>query len=549
MPPASEVRSRRRPGAARAALERLRAVPWLTRSLFAAGLTIFAISLWRALRALPEGEALFPLEDSLRDTARRTMWLEFLRHHWSIGTLCLLPALLSAIIKVRGLSLFLPVVVGSVWLTLYWAGADILKYYHRTLDDPLGMEPSPEAYWWKVGLMCAFLLSPPVLLWLYWRSTLMDRYLIRNFATPFFLCLGGLSGIMISMDLLNNMNHYAGQNMGPGALAIHFLGQMPLTLMLITEVSLLMASLFALGKMSRYNEVTAILTAGRSVFRMLLPLLIFGLWCALGLMALNFHLAPEAMMAKEKLKDGIRSSESLQDPGVIFRNRADFRTWVVHAIPYDQREGNEMREVTVVQQDATGETKEILMARKALWVPGRGDWHLYDVTRFKPDASGKLQRTERGSVSMTRSDWPETPGVMLQDKLDPEHLGVPSLLSCLKAGATLPAKVKARYETAVQWRFALPLRAFLIVLVAAPLGLVASRRNMLGGVSKAFGIFFFVYFAGTLALKAGEGAYVPPVMAAWSVNIIFAIAGVLIFIYRSRNRAARKWWQWILLRG
>jgi hypothetical protein len=38
-------------------------------------------------------------------------------------------------------------------------------------------------------------------------------------------------------------------------------------------------------------------------------------------------------------------------------------------------------------------------------------------------------------------------------------------------------------------------------------------------------------------------------MAAWSVNAVFAIAGVLIFIHRSRNRAPRSWRQRLFLRN
>ena len=94
----------------------------------------------------------------------------------------------------------------------------------------------------------------------------------------------------------------------------------------------------------------------------------------------------------------------------------------------------------------------------------------------------------------------------------------------------------ARYETVLQWRFALPMRCFLIVLLAAPLGIVASRRNVLGGVSSALGIFVTVFFLSTMLLKSGEGGYLPPFVGAWGVNLIFAATGLTLFWFRSRNR-------------
>ena len=50
--------------------------------------------------------------------------------------------------------------------------------------------------------------------------------------------------------------------------------------------------------------------------------------------------------------------------------------------------------------------------------------------------------------------------------------------------------------------------------------------------------FIAVFFLSNLLLKSGEGAYLPPFFAAWSVNIVFAVAGIALFWYRSRNRLA-----------
>jgi lipopolysaccharide export LptBFGC system permease protein LptF len=167
-------------------------------------------------------------------------------------------------------------------------------------------------------------------------------------------------------------------------------------------------------------------------------------------------------------------------------------------------------------------------------------WRFREVVHYAfSDDKGRLKNPRRTeSPLMEKTDWHETPGGMLNDKLNADYLGVPSLLSCLKSRETLPEKAIARYETDLQWRFALPFRCFLIVLLAAPLGIVASRRNVLGGVSAALGIFVAVFFLSTMLLKSGEGNYLPPWAAAWGINALFAAVGIVLFWYRSRNRAA-----------
>ena len=99
-----------------------------------------------------------------------------------------------AALRLRGRSLIFPVAVASLHLACYWIGTDLIENLHRSLNDPLGMEPSPAAYTAKLMLMATFALSPPVMLWLYYRSTMLDRYLLRNFLPPFALCLGSLEG-------------------------------------------------------------------------------------------------------------------------------------------------------------------------------------------------------------------------------------------------------------------------------------------------------------------------------------------------------------------
>ncbi len=523
-------------------LRRLRAIPWLTAAVFLCGLVpalILTITGWRSLMENRPGGVSF--SEGIQNVDLRSAWLEFFRAGWVRATWFLLPAALLAAVRLRGRALIFPVAVASVHLAIYWIGGDIIANLYRSLNDPLGMEPSSMAYSAKLVLMAAFALSPPVMLWLYYRSTVLDRYLLRNFFPPFALCQCGIVAIMISMDLLNNLTDYTAAGYGPGQIFMYYVSQMPLILVSITEAALLLATLFALGKMSRHNELTAMHSAGRSVLRVLLPLFVCGLWASVAVLAMNFQFAPDAMRIKEQTR-GSASSDSRPAAvtNVLYRNREARRTWYLHRVPYDLRPDNPMNEVYVWQQNAAGDLERCWFARHALWIPKSGAWQFREVVDYTfadPATGNPLPHPRRTTLpSVEQKDWPETPGGMLSDKLDPDYLGVPGLLSALKSRDALPDKVIARYQTVLQWRFALPLRCFLIVLLAAPLGIAASRRNVLGGVSAALGIFITVFFLSNILLKSGEGAYLPPFIAAWGVNLVFAAAGIALLWYRSRNR-------------
>jgi len=525
-------------------LHRLRGIPWLTAAVFVCGLVaalILTMAGWRSLMENRPGGVAFA--EGVQNVELRAAWLEFFRAGWMRATWFLLPAAVLAALRLRGRWLIFPMAVASAHVAVYWIGTDLIENLHRSLNDPLGMEPSPSAYTAKLMLMATFALSPPVMLWLYYRSTLLDRYLMRNFLPPFALCLGGIIAIMISMDLLNNLTDYTAAGYGPGQIILYYVSQMPLILVGITEAALLLATLFSLGKMSRHNELTAMHSAGRSVLRVLLPLLVCGLWASLAVLAMNFQFAPDAVRIKEQTRAGLGgAARPLAVFNILYRNREGLRTWYLHSVPYDLRADNPISEVYVWQQNGGGDITQCWFARRALWLPESGVWQFQQVMEFTfaDPATGKpLAHPRRTPLPfMEQKRWPETPGGMLSDKLDPDYLGVPGLLSALKSRASLPDKIIARYETVLQWRFALPLRCFLIVLLAAPLGIAASRRNVLGGVAAALGIFITVFFLSNLLLKSGEGAYLHPFIAAWSVNLVFAAAGIGLFWYRSRNRLA-----------
>ena len=194
-----------------------------------------------------------------------------------------------------------------------------------------------------------------------------------------------------------------------------------------------------------------------------------------------------------------------------------------------------------MQQDPKGNPKSMIVAKRAMWNPSRQNWTFYKaaVLDFTPGNALPVKRfLERLVIEEV---WKETPGSILSDRLNPDYLGVPELISYLRTNEALPERGLAKYESALHWRFALPFRCFLFVLLAAPLGIVSSRRGLLGGVTMAILLFMLVFFFAAVALKAGEGLYIQPWLGAWLVNGIFLLLGLVNLWMRSSNRALPSW--------
>ena len=75
-----------------------------------------------------------------------------------------------------------------------------------------------------------------------------------------------------------------------------------------------------------------------------------------------------------------------------------------------------------------------------------------------------------------------------------------------------------------------------MVLIAAPLGIVYSRRGVLGGVAASIIIFALIYFLSGSLVAAGQAGILPPFLAAWGTNFIFGGVGAVLLWARAKNR-------------
>ena len=104
---------------------------------------------------------------------------------------------------------------------------------------------------------------------------ILDRYVLRSFLEPFLLCFLGFLGILIIFDLHDNRNDFIEGKDRLHLIGVYYAHQIPHFILLCMPVGLLLALLYSLSRLSRSNEIISMLTAGRSVPRILIPLFIF----------------------------------------------------------------------------------------------------------------------------------------------------------------------------------------------------------------------------------------------------------------------------------
>ncbi len=533
-------------------LEAVRSAPNLTLIAALGGLTVLIVIVFQLARFYLSGEAGWEQVELIRGSGNDADFVaDFLLLLFKAGSWVLAPAFVLALIRGRGLGVVLPVALASLFIWGWWLTSELQTNFRAAFSSNLGETPSIDAYYGKLVIISLMLLSPGLVTWLYQRASILDRHVVRSFLTPFFLCFLGLMTLIIIMDLLNNGRDFVDAKFSFLDVLKFYGIQVPKILIEIIDISLLLALLHSLSRMSRYNEIISMVSCGRSLFRILLPLILLGMHLTLVAMACNYQWAPQAERRKEdmlKLAEGQekgrdrRGNKDLSGAkNVLFPSRTQQRLWFCKYIPLDHDKDHPIQGVRVYQKDKYFNTISSIYADKVWWSPRTRTW------KFRPAYT--IDYTQGDDPVMTATpemvkEWSETPWQVLSasDKIRPEYLGVQELSSYLKTNSSKPEVELAPYRTHWQDRFGLPFRCLLVVLYGAPLGIVFSRRGILGGVAGAVFIFVAMRFLNILSLKFGEGFQIPALVAGWGTNAILAVVGGLLLWLRSTNRSLGDLW-------
>jgi LPS export ABC transporter permease LptG len=361
---------------------------------------------------------------------------------------------------------------------------------------------------------------------------LLDRYIIRNFLQAYIYCIAGFLSIWLIHDIQDNISTFLDGNMGAARVAEYYATQIPQILINLLPVALLLALLFSLGRMSRANEIVSMLTAGVSIPRVLLPLIVIGLITVSASTALNYSIAPHADLQRKRILASPKARKETQIEGQIFRNRTDARTWFIQRF----RQGhNSFNNVQILQQDGRDNIVTSYFASRALYRPESKTWLLDSVKVVNYDEAGNITKEEI-LPSLIIDYWGETPFRLSSANVRADYLSVPELREYLHFNSDFPEVLLAPFRTHLHYRIALPWFCLVVVFIAAPLGIGFSRRGVLSSVAAAIILAFSNMFLTELFLALGEGYRVSAAIAAWTPNILFAAIGLYLLYLRATNR-------------
>ena len=113
---------------------------------------------------------------------------------------------------------------------------------------------------------------------------LISRYLLRQLAAPFLFGLASLTSLMLLSQIAKKFGSLVGKGLPWTVIAEVFALSIPFIVAMTLPMAVLVAVLYAFSHLAADNEITAMRASGISVYQILVPVLVWGVFMA----ALNF---------------------------------------------------------------------------------------------------------------------------------------------------------------------------------------------------------------------------------------------------------------------
>ncbi len=356
----------------------------------------------------------------------------------------------------------------------------------------------------------------------------IDRYLAGRFGAMFALVFGTFLGLFVLIEFFEKLRLLLKYEPEAWDVVVLFAAKLPWIAVQAAPMACLLATLVSLVLLSRHGEITALRSSGLSLARLARPFLLGGLAVAAVAAPTQEFLAPRGMALHNEVKH-VRIKGK---PRNTLVKREDL--WV--------RSGDRLVHVARLAGDGTlqgvsvarlagGRLEERLDAPSARWDGEKWRAAEAQLRVFGPDGrfTTEVLRDTALPIDVTPED-------LTLGRSRPDELSWWELRDRVRKRRAQGLDAR-NLEVGLWAKTSMPFVSVLMPLLAFPFGIRGGGRK--GGVAVALvwgvGLGFAYWLVVGLGLSLGKTGALPPPVAAWAGNLVFAAVGVGLLVRAERG--------------
>ena len=354
---------------------------------------------------------------------------------------------------------------------------------------------------------------------------LIDRYLLREYAKFIGIGLGVGAVLFLVVDLLQTLDRFL--RIKPPLLYIfqHFLYRLPGALYDGLPIVVLIATVFLFLSLTRAHELDALKAAGVSLYRVSAPVLLFAMLLSLGAAVFQETALPGINARADevdrvKIRGGL--PRHLQKRNQLWYRSTDTRFWRMELLDPVERS---ISGLLILEVDADFQLVSRLDAQTAKWTPQ--GWELYQGF-VRTVVKGNRMESKPFTKLVMR--MPEHIDDFTNVQKPPEIMSFRELRVYVQRLQETGHRV-GKYVVELYSKVSFPFVHLIMALVAIPFALASPRS---GGRAVGIGVAIMIsvgyWLVHYMALAFAKVDLLPPFLAAWTANIVFAGLGTALFL-------------------
>lgn len=352
---------------------------------------------------------------------------------------------------------------------------------------------------------------------------MLTRYFCKEFFKLLALVLTISLSIYLIIDFVQRLNDFLDVHIPMRVLLLFLLYKIPFIVTQILPVSTLIAIIVMFSLMKKNNEITAMKASGISIFEISKPLIFVSIFVA-GIMFLLSELIVPYTSSRSNEIWNIEVKK--KDPTRFYgHDHIWYRgTDALYLIRRFDSKRNVMVDLSLYFFDKSFQLIKRIDARKGVWTGHNWKIQKGIVQEAKDEGGYSLMKFDEIQIEL-----PEGPEVFVRPVRKPEEMSYWQLKRYAER-VRIEGYDYTEYLVDMNIKLALPLLNLLMVLIGIPVALGIKRGGTPLAVSLGVG-FCFLYLIHLGFLRSlGLSGMLPPVLAAWSANVIFFFLGIYLMM-------------------
>ncbi len=366
---------------------------------------------------------------------------------------------------------------------------------------------------------------------------ILDEYVMGSFLRNFALVLISLVVLFVIFtffELIGDILRYRTPLVVVGD---YLLNLVPFILNLILPLCSLVAVLITFGALNRNSELTAMKATGISLYRIVAPMLVVAMLLSGLLFVFDETYLPAANRRQEALLSEIKGKPaqtflrpdrkwmSGQNSGPKGSQAQPTRIFYYQFFdPYK----NVFANLTVFEfQPGTFNLTRRIFAQSARWDDKLNEWVFEDG--WQRTFQGESTATYEPFAISTFPEIHEQPSYFKKEDRQSEQMSYTELatyINDLKQSGFDTVRLRVQLNR----KLAYPLMTLVLAILAIPFALFAGKRGGIAGIGTAIGVAICYWVIAGVFENLGDVNSLPAILAAWSPDLLFAMAGTYLLL-------------------